>query len=76
MLPGSFAVPNTGGDNPWDQVVFDVSGVSRIEIYMGGSGAIDNITFSVIPVPAAVWLFASSLGLLCWVRGRAAHTAT
>lgn len=26
--------------------------------------------FTVIPVPAAVWLFGSALGLLCWVRRR------
>lgn len=26
--------------------------------------------FTVIPVPASVWLFGSALGLLCWMRGR------
>ena len=31
-----------------------------------------QFTFTVIPVPAAVWLFASALGLLGWVRRKAA----
>ena len=31
-----------------------------------------NIAIEVIPVPAAVWLFGSALGLLGWVRRRAA----
>ena len=70
MLPGMFAVPNTGGDNTWGRVTFSVTGVSRVEIDMGGSGAIDNITFSVVPVPAAAWLFGSGLGLLVVVRRR------
>jgi hypothetical protein len=33
--------------------------------------ALDNISVSTIPVPAAVWLFASGLGLLGWIRRRA-----
>jgi hypothetical protein len=32
--------------------------------------AIDNVTVNVVPVPAAVWLFASGLGLLGWLRRR------
>jgi hypothetical protein len=33
--------------------------------------AMDNIVVSTVPVPAAVWLFASGLGLLGWMRRRA-----
>ena len=33
--------------------------------------ATGNVSFSVIPVPAAVWLFGSALGLLGWIRTRA-----
>jgi hypothetical protein len=35
---------------------------------------IDNVTIdtTVVPVPAAVWLFGSALGLLGWVRRKAA----
>jgi hypothetical protein len=29
-----------------------------------------NLTTSVVPVPAAVWLFGSALGLLGWIRSR------
>ena len=69
LLPGAFFVPNTGGDNMWNQLVFgDVAGVKRIVIEMDGSGAIDNLTF--VPVPAAVWLFGSALMGLGWLRKR------
>jgi hypothetical protein len=29
---------------------------------------LDNIAASVVPIPAAVWLFGSGLGLLGWMR--------
>lgn len=61
LMPGSFYTPDTGGDNMWDRLVFNVAGVRRIELGMGGSGAIDNIAYSVIPIPSAIWLFASGL---------------
>lgn len=32
--------------------------------------SVDNIDVSVIPVPAAAWLFGSGLGLLGWIRRR------
>lgn len=69
ILPDTFFVPNTGGDNQWNQLVFgDVTGVKRLVVEMNGSGAIDNLTF--VPVPAAVWLFGSALAGLGWMRRR------
>lgn len=31
----------------------------------------DTFTFTVVPVPAAAWLFVSALGLMGWIRRRA-----
>ena len=42
---GTFYTPDTGGDNKWKQLNFGgVQGVRRIELKMGGSGAIDDLT--------------------------------
>ena len=73
IMPDTYFTPDTGGDNMWDQLVFEnVSGVKRIELNLGGSGAIDNITFTVVPVPAAMWLFGSGLiGLIALARRKA-----
>lgn len=69
IMPGTFYTPDTGGDNMWDQLVFDVEGVKRIELNMGGSGAIDNLRFTVIPIPPAIWLFGTGLiGLIGLAR--------
>jgi hypothetical protein len=75
-LISTFHTPYTGGDNTWDQLVFDVSGVKRIELNMGGSGAIDNIAYTVIPVPAAAWLFASGLVALSGIARRKTRSMT
>jgi hypothetical protein len=61
-----YHTPDTGGDNLWDQVLFGsanqgLSGIKRVDVYFGGSGALDNLTYSVVPVPAAVWLFGTAL---------------
>ena len=64
----------TAGDNMLAQFLFGVDGVKRIELNMGGSGAISNITFTAaempsVPVPAAMWLFGSGLiGLVGFAR--------
>ncbi len=69
---GMFFVPFTGGDNLWNQLDFgSVKGVRRIVVEFNGSGAIDNLVYQVVPVPAAVWLFGSALGLLGWVKRKA-----
>lgn len=63
-----FFTPDTGGNNRWDQVLFSVSGVSALQINMGGSGAIDNISYTVVPVPAALLLFSGALAALGFTR--------
>lgn len=67
--------PNLG-NNVWGQVawLFDTSNpelrnLGRIDVYMGGSGALDNLEYSVVPVPAAFWLFGTALiGFICFSR--------
>jgi hypothetical protein len=63
----------------WPTFTFDSSwsGLSSVTI-TGDTGpqgswadlAMDNIVVSTVPIPAAVWLFGSGLGLLGWFRRR------
>jgi len=42
----------------------------------GNIAALSNVrAFSVVPVPAAVWLFGSALGMLGWMRRRSSAVA-
>ena len=55
-------VPGTGGDNTWGRLAFTgITGIRALEVNLYGSGAIDNLSYSVVPVPAAVWLFGTAL---------------
>ena len=61
--PGSLVL---GGE--WiglTRVVFGTSGVLGDQ-GTGTARAIDNVTLNVVPIPGAVWLFASSLAWLGW----------
>jgi len=55
----------------WDgliRVVFDPSISASIGYHF--PTVIDNVVVSAVPIPAAVWLFGSGLGLLGWLRRR------
>lgn len=80
ILPNTpFYTPDTGGDNKWDVVNFNVVGVKKIEVRMAGSGALDNIRGTNIPnvtqvaEPEMIALFGLSLlGLAMWRRRKMA----
>lgn len=68
---GTWAVNATGGDNTWGTVDFgEISGVRQLDIVLFGSGAIDNLEYTVIPLPAALWLFGSAIAGLAGLRRR------
>jgi hypothetical protein len=57
--------------------ITDITGFYVLEYIIIGDapnswvGGVINMSTAVIPVPAAVWLFGSALGLLGWIRRRA-----
>lgn len=63
-----FYTPNTGGDNTWGRVNFNVMGVTSLRIKLHGSGAIDNINYTTttsVPEPSTLILFGiAALGFL------------
>ena len=68
--------PFTGGDNTWDRRLFvaagntpGIAGVHRMEIRLGGSGAIDNLTGRsppTVPEPATWLLLLLGLAALAY----------
>jgi hypothetical protein len=64
VIHPTFFTPDTGGDNRWDRKMFLAGGVRHIEIYMGGSGAIDNIRGGTTTVPEPATLLLLAFGLL------------
>lgn len=84
LLGGGPLFPNANPD-VWTTAVFntflgpDVAGGVTLQL-KSSCGAVvgcvadiffDNASMSVVPVPAAVWLFGSALGLLGWMRRKA-----
>lgn len=46
----------------------NLSSLRFVGDFSGLGAGIDTVEVNVVPIPAAVWLFASSLGLLGWLR--------
>jgi hypothetical protein len=66
-LSSSLSTYNVTGLDNLVSVAFSFNGATSVSPY-----DMDNINLNVVPVPAAVWLFGSALGLMGWVRRRAA----
>lgn len=49
----------------------DLNGTSFTLRSQTSNNSVYTVNFSIVPVPAAVWLFGSALGLLGWMRRRA-----
>ena len=59
-------------DNAWDGQLLQFGFLSEASNFEGSGVFYDNVNLNIVPIPAAVWLFASGLGLLGWMRRRAA----
>jgi hypothetical protein len=57
------------GSGDWLNITF--AGVDSLQTAFGAPIRVDNVAVgSAVPIPAAVWLFGSGLGLLGWFRRR------
>lgn len=60
--------PATGGNNTWTRLDFNLVGITSLRIRLGGSGAIDNLNYSVnVPTPSTILLL---LAGIFWLRMR------
>ena len=58
-------------DSAWTSGFFQVGFTNLVGNYEASGMYYDNASLSIVPIPAAVWLFGSGLGLLGWFRRRA-----
>lgn len=59
------------GNNSYQEVNFDIGGVKRMEIELGGSGAITGFKFAAVPEPSTYGMIgAAFLGGLIYLRRR------
>jgi len=52
----------------WTQWGFNDNDIARMKVRMSGSGAVDNLRYSVVPLPIAAWLGMTGLAGLIAVR--------
>lgn len=58
-------------DSGWTEGFFQIGFNNAVSGFDSSGMYYDNVNLNVVPIPAAVWLFASGLGMLGWVRRRA-----
>ncbi|MGI9331159.1 MAG: hypothetical protein ACR2QB_10645, partial [Gammaproteobacteria bacterium] len=54
----------------FDEILLNAGLIEESVAGLDAGAALISADATVVPVPAAVWLFGSALGLLGWVRGR------
>ncbi|MDP6351077.1 MAG: thrombospondin type 3 repeat:Cna B-type [Alphaproteobacteria bacterium] len=78
QIGATLYTPDTGGDNQWDRLTFSRTGVIRMVIEMGGSGAIDRIvgaaTTQEVPEAGALSIMLTGLVGLALTRRRRSTT--
>jgi hypothetical protein len=57
-------------DSAWTEGFFQVGFNNAVTNYENSGMNYDNASLSIVPIPAAVWLFGSGLGLLGFMRRR------
>lgn len=57
-------------DSGWTEGFFQIGFSNLVGNYESSGMYYDNVSLNVVPIPAAVWLFASGLGFLGWMRRR------
>lgn len=84
LISGTYTPDNVGGglgsDNGLDAIAFDMvleggqvpqlGGTVRFLVFSDSASTAYMVEGTIVPVPAAVWLFGSALGLLGWIRRR------
>jgi hypothetical protein len=67
-IPAETWLIEIGGTTVYDDVMYGSSFDSVRFAATGAAAFVDNVLISTVPIPAAVWLFGSTLAGLGWLR--------
>lgn len=80
IIGAAISVPTNGGDDMYSTIIVDKTGVKKLVIEIGGSGALDSIvgdftTTTQVPEPTSMSLFGLGLVGLAYVNRRRRRSA-